>query len=308
MNTPPRIHRVGDVTVTRIDEIALGAFTPRMLYPDAEADADLIESHGGALGPGSIDRTAGTLVQSIHSWLVRTPHHTILVDTATGNGKARPYAPVLDHLNEPYLARLAAAGVAPEDVDYVLITHLHADHVGWNTQADGDSWRPTFPKARYVFSATELRYNEDLAAGQPAGADAARLPYPGVYQDSVRPVVEAGLAQPIAIDGNEFLDGLSFVPTPGHSVDHASIRLVSRGQEALFAGDVMHHPLQVYAPELNSCFCEYLDAARLSRRWVLEHAAERDALVFSSHFAETGAGRITRRGERFDWQFVDGGR
>lgn len=306
MTNPPRIHQVGDVTVTRIDEIALGAFTPQMLYPEAEAD--VIERHGGALGPGSLDRAGAKLIQSIHSWLVRTPHHTILVDTATGNGKPRPYAPVLDRLNEPYLDRLAAAGVAPEDIDYVLITHLHADHVGWNTTLDGDRWRPTFTKARYVFSAAELRYNEDLAAGKPAGADAARLPYPDVYADSVRPVVEAGLAQPIAIDGDEFLDGLSFVPTPGHSVDHASIRLVSRGQEALFAGDVMHHPLQVHAPELNSCFCEYLDAARQSRRWVLEDAAERNALVFSSHFAETGAGRITRRGDRFDWQFVDGGR
>lgn len=306
MITPPTIHRIGDVTVTRIDELALGAFTPRMLYPDAEAD--LVERHGGALGSGSIDRTGGRLIQSIHSWLVRTPHHTILIDTATGNGKPRPYAPVLDNLNEPYIARLAAAGVSPDDVDYVLITHLHADHVGWNTTRDGDSWRPTFTKARYVFSAAELRYNEDLAAGRPAAADAARTPYPDVYEDSVRPIVEAGLAQPIGIDGDDFLDGLSFVPTPGHSIDHASIRLRSRGEEALFAGDVMHHPLQVYAPDLNSCFCEYLDAARRSRRLVLEEAAERNTLVFSSHFAETGAGRITRRGERFDWRFVDGAR
>ncbi len=306
MITPPTIHRIGDVTVTRIDELALGAFTPEMLYPDAEAD--LVERHGGALGAGSIDRTGGRLNQSIHSWLVRTPHHTILIDTATGNGKPRPYAPVLDNLDEPYIARLAAAGVSPDDVDYVLITHLHADHVGWNTTRDGDSWRPTFTKARYVFSAAELRYNEDLAAGKPAAEDAARTPYPDVYQDSVRPIVEAGLAQPIRIDGDDFLDGLSFVPTPGHSIDHASIRLRSRGEEALFAGDVMHHPLQVYAPDLNSCFCEYLDAARRSRRLVLEEAAERNTLVFSSHFAETGAGRITRRGERFDWRFVDGGR
>jgi glyoxylase-like metal-dependent hydrolase (beta-lactamase superfamily II) len=311
MTQATKTYRVGDAAVTRIDELRLAAFRFDALYPGAEPDA--LERHRNRLEAGSFEPATGTFIQSIHSWLVKAPHHTILIDTATGNDKNRPDIPPLHRLNEPFLARLAAAGVTPEQVDYVLLTHVHADHVGWNTRMVDDRWIPTFPNATYVFSGIEQAYGESLAAGkEPAGAarpdaalgPAARKPADRVYDDSVRPVIEAGLAKLIAVNGEEILDGISFIPTPGHSIDHASIRLVSRGEQALFAGDVMHHPLQVYEPSLNSCFCEFPEAALRSRAAVLEDAAERGATVFTTHFAQSSVGRIDRRGDRFAWQFL----
>lgn len=301
-------YQIGGATVTRIDELTLHAFTQDTLYPGS--DPEVLERHRARFGPGSLDARTGILIQSIHTWLVRTPSNTILVDTATGNDKHRPNVPIFHHLQEPFLARLAEAGVQPADVDHVLLTHLHADHVGWNTRLDEERWLPAFPNARYVFSRREQAYNEALSSGTAIPPpDAAlgpmvRTPLPGVYDDSVRPVVEAGLADLIEVDGSEVLDGISFLRTPGHSIDHASIRLVSEGQEALFAGDVMHHPLQVHEPGLTSCFCEFPEASLASRLWALEQAAERGATVFTTHFAETSAGRVTRTGGRFDWQFV----
>ncbi|MBH5366876.1 MBL fold metallo-hydrolase [Bradyrhizobium glycinis] len=306
-----KTYHVGEASITRIDELRLAAFKFDALYPGSEPQA--LERHRDRLEAGSFDAATGTFIQSIHSWLVRTPHHTILIDTATGNDKNRPEIPPLHRLNEPFLARLAAAGVTPEQVDYVLLTHVHADHVGWNTRLVDDRWVPTFPNATYIFSAIEQAYGESLATGtEPSGAarpapalgPALRKPADRVYDDSVRPVIEAGLARLIAVDGNEAIEGISFIPTPGHSVDHASIRLVSRGEEALFAGDVMHHPLQVYEPSLNSCFCEFPEAALRSRGFVLEDAAERGATIFTTHFAQSSVGRVSRTGGRFTWQFI----
>ncbi|KRP89138.1 MBL fold metallo-hydrolase [Bradyrhizobium yuanmingense] len=306
-----KTYHVGEASITRIDELRLAAFKFDALYPGGEPRA--LERHRDSLEAGSFDAATGTFIQSIHSWLVRTPHHTILIDTATGNDKNRPEVPPLHRLNGPFLARLAAAGVTPEQVDYVLLTHVHADHVGWNTRLVDGHWVPTFPNATYVFSAIEQAYGESLATGtEPTGAarpapalgPALRKPADRVYDDSVRPVIEAGLARLIAVDGSEAIEGISFVPTPGHSVDHASIRLVSRGEEALFAGDVMHHPLQVYEPSLNSCFCEFPEAALRSRAFVLEDAAERGSTIFTTHFAQSSVGRVSRTGGRFTWQFV----
>ena len=311
MKRESRSYRIGDVQVSRIDELTLNVFQFETLYPTA--DPAVLQRHRHRLGPGSFNSETGIFTQSIHTWLVRTPHHTILIDTSTGNDKPRPTIPVLDRLNEPYLQRLADAGVRPEDVDYVLFTHLHADHVGWNTRLADGRWVPTFPRARYIMSGVEHAYNRSLADGrEPEGegrpapqlGPCTHTPTPEVYDDSLRPIIEAGMAEFIKVDGSEFLDGISFLPSPGHSIDHASIRIVSRGEEALFAGDVMHYPLQVYEPELNTCFCEFPEAAMRSRIWALNHAAERNALFFSTHFAESSAGYVSRTGDRFDWRFA----
>jgi glyoxylase-like metal-dependent hydrolase (beta-lactamase superfamily II) len=304
-----KTYRIGEATVTRIDEIILNGTDPAVLYP--ELDAAALAEHGSSLTPGSYNPQTGHFTQSIHSWLVRLPGHVILIDTATGNGKHLPSAPRLDNLNEPYLERLKAAGVQPGQVDLVLLTHLHADHVGWNTQRQGENWIPAFPNARHVFSRIEQRYNAALSGFEsapdlpPAALGAPmRLPTPGVYRESVVPVVEAGLAQLIEVDGSEIVEGISFHPTPGHSIDHASIRLRSGGEEAWFLGDVMHHPLQVYRTDLRSVYCEFSSPARASRRWALEAAAESDATCFTTHFAETSAGKVLRRKGGFGWQFV----
>ncbi len=304
------VYRVGAATVTRIDELSLTGSTPARLYPGARTPD--WEPHVARIGPGSFSRDAGTVVQSIHSWLVRTPTHVVLVDMGTGNGKDLPDAPMLNHLDTPFLQRLAAAGVRPQDVDLVLMTHVHADHVGWNTDMRDGIWTPVFPRARHVFSAVEDAYSAALDRGEeidpetvaPGLGPMARRPTPRVYDESVRPIIEAGLADRIAVDGSEVIPGFSFLSTPGHSIDHASILFRSDGTKALFSGDLFHHPLQVYAPDLTSMYCEFPEAARRTRLSVLADAAARGLPVFTSHFAESSVGRVRRERDGFAWSFV----
>jgi glyoxylase-like metal-dependent hydrolase (beta-lactamase superfamily II) len=311
-----KVHRVGDATVIKIPELALDASDPAFFYP-GQVNVPAAVEETRKLWPGSVDPQTSLLRLSIHAWLVRTPTRVILVDTGVGNDKDRPNGPNLNHLNGPFLDRLKAAEVHPEEVDLVLLTHLHVDHVGWNTTKVDGRWVPTFPNARYIFSGRERAYLAALSAAD--GSDAsiraqARLgpmPHPpppvsyqGVYEDSVRPVIDAGLAKEIVVDGTEVVEGFSFLPSPGHSIDHACITFNSRGEQALFWGDVMHHPLQFVRPEWNSVFCEFPEAARKSRQWVMNHAAETNALVFTTHFAESSAGRVSRVGDRLTWHFA----
>ena len=304
-----KTYQIGGATVTRIDEIPLPNVDPSVLYPDLDPSA--LERYGRFLGDGSYDGNAGTLTESIHTWLVRFSGYTMLVDTGVGNSKTLPATPQFGHLDLPYLDRLLAAGVQPEMVDFVLLTHVHMDHVGWNTRFEDGRWLPTFPNAKYIFSRTEQRYNASLSGHKPAPdlppptlGKPVRQPAPNVYEQSVAPIIESGLAELIDVGGAEFLDGISFLPTPGHSVDHASIRLRSGGQEALFLGDVMHHPLQVHRPDLRSVYCEFPEASQASREWILSYASENHALCFTSHFAESSAGYVSRGTEGFQWQFA----
>ena len=311
-----KVHRVGDATVIKIPELALDASDPAFFYP-GQVNVRAAVEETRKLWPGSVDSQTGLLRLSIHVWLIRTPTRVILIDTGAGNDKDRPNAPGFNHLNVPFLDRLKAAGVHPEEVDLVLLTHLHVDHVGWNTKKVDGRWTPTFPNARYVFSGRERAYIAALSAGD--GSDSAiraeaklgpmphpplRLSYEGIYGDSLQPVIDAGLAQEIVVDGTEVVEGFSFLPSPGHSIDHACIRFSSRGEQALFCGDVMHHPLQFVRPDWNSVFCEFPDAARKARRWAMNHAAETNELVFTTHFAESSVGRVSRVGDRLTWHFA----
>ena len=204
-----KVHRVGDATVLKIPELALDASDPAFFYP-GQVNVRAAVEETRKLWPGSVDPQTGLLRLSIHAWLVRTPTRIILVDTGAGNGKDRPNLSNLDHLNGPFLERLKAAGVSPDEVDLVLLTHLHVDHVGWNTRKVDGRWVPTFPNARYVFSGRERAYLTALSASD--GSDAAiraeaklgTMPHPpmlgiyeGVYEDSIRPVMDAGLAREI---------------------------------------------------------------------------------------------------------------
>ncbi|KML57020.1 beta-lactamase [Burkholderia cepacia] len=291
-----KIYRLGDVTVTKIEEVRLNGASPSFLYPAWEPEE--LGRNLPWLTPSNMDATTGNLIQSIHSWLVRTPHHTILIDTGTGNYKERPQFQVCHQLKTPYLQRLVAAGVRPEDVDYVLHTHLHVDHCGWNTRLVDGRWVPTFPNARHVFSKAEEDYYSS-----PASHNEVNVPSRGVFEDSVLPIIESGQVERIPNDGGDYLDHFRFHSTKGHSIGHMSIELRSNGHIALFTGDVMHHPLQVWRPDWNSVFCEWQDDARASRRWVLEEAAERRQLLFTPHFAETSAGYVTRQDDRFAWHY-----
>jgi glyoxylase-like metal-dependent hydrolase (beta-lactamase superfamily II) len=312
MNQQPVVYRVGNATVTKIPEVELTSFKLRTLLPDlTETDLQGLRSANPTDFLIPSDETA-TL--SVHSWLVRTPKHTILVDTGIGNHKHRPTAPIFHQLQSAYLDRLSAAGVETEMVDYVLLTHIHADHVGWNTRLDGEgNWVPTFPNATYVFSSREQKYleslNTDPARAAEIIADAhiggpVRTPLQATYRESVEPVLEATRAHLIDVDGSEVIEDVKFLPTRGHSIDHAAIVIRSSGEEAIFGGDVLHHPVEIYQPELPSMFCEFPAAARLSRRLLLDRAAESGAIYFSSHFSGTSAGRITRSGSNYEWRYI----
>jgi glyoxylase-like metal-dependent hydrolase (beta-lactamase superfamily II) len=291
-----KVYSVGDVTVTRVPELILDSNTPEYLYP--QWGSSLVQEHEKWLVSGNMDKTQTYLLQSIHTWVLQTKQHTILIDTGVGNDKERIWVPRFHRLKSPYLERLKATGVTPEMIDYVILTHLHLDHVGWNTQLIDGTWEPTFPNATYVFSKAEQRHYSN-PENYPVNNRVKFV----IYEDSVRPVMQAGQAEIIEPDGAEFLEGISFYPVPGHSVGQMAVCLTSCGKKAIFGADVMHHPIQVYYPEWNSVYCEDALQARASRRRVLNYLADKHALFFSSHFAETSAGRVIRTGDRFMWQF-----
>lgn len=288
---PAPAHRVGEYAVVRVTERTIDAFTPAFLFPTSSPEQ--LARQARWLVPGGAAAGAQHLRLSIHTWVLRKAGRTILIDTGIGNLKERPGKAVFHQLNTPYLARLKAAGVDPAEVDLVLNTHLHTDHVGWNTQLVRGRWVPTFPNARYLFPQQELALVRE---------------HPGhlrqVYEDSVLPVIDSGQARTIDPSGEAIGDGLRFVPTPGHTAGHMSIWLESGSGCALFGGDVMHHPLQVHEPQLSSVFCDWPDQAVSTRLEVLTEVARRQALYFSSHFPERSVGTIEHRGGQFAWQPV----
>ena len=229
---------IGDLGVSRVEEVLGPGFQPNVLLPDWNKAA--IESHLSWLVPNYYDAVKDRLVSSLHSWVIRTKHHTILIDTCAGNHKERPSMPRFHMLDRPYLANLKAAGVDPAKVDFVLCTHLHIDHVGWNTRLDNGRWVPTFPNAKYVFSKVDRDYfNADGGVGGKSGEG------PKIWADSILPVIASG--QAMAVDMTHKLgDGLLIEPAPGHSPGHVVLRAQSKGEEALFVGDVLHHPMQIY--------------------------------------------------------------
>ena len=289
--TAPR-HRVGAATITRVDETRF-ALPPEQLFPSwSEHDARALEERFAA---DSLDVQNRRVPLHTHLWVVELDGKTIVVDTGIGNGKSRPFSALFDQLDHPVLERFAAAGFRPEQVDYVLLTHLHVDHVGWNTHWRDGRWMPVFPNATYVFAERE----RDFFA-TPAGE-----PRRMVFDDSVLPVIEAGLARAVPDEGDEILDGVRFLPTFGHSAGHMTIEIRSRGETALFSGDVMHSAIQVHRPEWSSVFCLDAEQARESRLRLLDRAAETDATLFAAHFAQTSAGKVARAGNGYEWRYVE---
>ncbi|WP_174296343.1 MBL fold metallo-hydrolase [Sphingomonas bacterium] len=302
--------RVGKTRIQKVFEMDLNGMMFEQLLPDLDP-ADL-RAHPDWVPAGTGDDEGHALL-SIHSWLIHHDGRTILVDTGAGNDKARPDQPILDHLGSPFLERLRQAGVGPGQVDAILHTHIHSDHVGWDTRLEGDRSVPTFPNATVICSGLEWRYGAALADDDADGIAAARrqaglgepvrTPVSGTFADSMRPLEPAGKVWLIDVDGSEVLPGIRFIPTPGHSIDHASIEIESDGEVALFGGDVLHHPLEIHDTDLVSCFCEFPGAVGRSRRALLKRAVERRATVFSSHFPLSSAGRIVREGDGYAWNF-----
>jgi glyoxylase-like metal-dependent hydrolase (beta-lactamase superfamily II) len=272
---------VGQVRVSAIVERA-GPTRPTWLLPDATPEA--VERHRGWLAPHFLD-DKGRFLQSIHTFVVRTPALTVLVDTCVGNDKDRGGRPPFHMLHTAFLEDLRAAGVAPESIDVVLCTHLHVDHVGWNTRLERGRWVPTFPRARYLFARREW---EHWSAER--DDDTVRI-----MADSVTPIVEAGLATFVEAD-HRISDELWLEPTPGHTPGHVSVRLRSGDADAVITGDLMHHPIQMAEPQWCSHFDVDPEQARKTRRAFCERYADRPVTVLGTHFHHPTAGRIVTHG------------
>lgn len=280
--------RIGDVTVTKIVELEVTGGS-RFILPQATYDA---VQPIAWLWPDFADER-GRLKMSIHALVVETPERRIIVDTCLGNDKENRRIPTWNNLQGPFLADLAAAGFPRESIDTVLCTHLHVDHVGWNTMLVDAKWVPTFPKARYLMGRVEFAHWR----GQP-GLLNRRDDMAAVFADSVAPIHDAGLAELVETD-HRICDEISLVPTIGHTPGHVSVRIASRGEEALITGDFMHHPCQIARPHWSSTADSDPDQARRTREHMLNELCGRPVLVIGTHFAGATAGHIVRDGDTY---------
>ena len=280
---------IGDVTVTRVVELDRSSFEIGAMLP--ESTPERIAAQRDWMGPELLDPVTGVHKACIQSYVLRTPWHTVVIDTCVGNDKPRNGVPAWHMRRGTYLSDLAAAGVKPEDVDMVICTHLHVDHVGWNTRLEGGRWVPTFPRARYVIVREEFEFWK-------REGETGREEF-GLIDDSVMPVVEAGMADLVASD-HVIDDRLRLEPAPGHTPAHVCVRLTTPAGQAIFTGDMMHRAIQVAEPEWNSRFCDDAELARKTRRGFLERHADADVIVLAAHFPV--AGRIVAPGGRTRFQ------
>ncbi|NUH39850.1 MBL fold metallo-hydrolase [Streptomyces samsunensis] len=284
---------LGNVEITRVVEVTPRGLARDFIFPDVATEH--WRANESWLVPQFLDPAADEINTMIQTWLVRSEGRTILIDTGIGNGRERPHMPHFHHLHTNYLGELAAAGVRPEDVDLVICTHVHGDHVGWNTSWQDGEWRPTFPNAEYVIPRIDFDYwNPENGHRTRSG-----LRMMNVFEDSVTPVHRAG--QTVLWEGGHYdIDGgLRIEPAPGHTPGSSVVRLRSGTDRAIFAGDVLHSPLQIVEPDDCPCFDEDEPRARISRRRVLAQAADQGALLFPAHFPGPGAAEVRRDGERF---------
>ena len=260
-------------------------------------DAGALEPHMHWLHPDHFDADSGRFPLPIQSYVLKTSDHVIVIDTCTGNEKNRPGFAGAHMLQTPYLDRLAGLGVAPADVDFVLCTHLHLDHVGWNTRLHEAHWLPTFPNARYVMG--KLEYETVKQEASREGVD----PYiRNCFVDSVLPVVQADRAM-FVDDGAELLEGILFRVAPGHSPGHMWIEVQAGQQLIVFSGDILHSAVQVARWEWSTVACWDPQQAAASRRRLLERCIEADAILVPTHFVAPHAGRIRERDDGFGIDF-----
>ncbi|MBS0536673.1 MAG: MBL fold metallo-hydrolase [Proteobacteria bacterium] len=265
----------GKVTIERIVDIDPFPLPLGLLFPGASLEA--LGEHRTTLDGAHVDWANGTILLAVQSHLVRAGGKTILIDTCVGEHKQRPVRPEWhDRASTRYLANLKACGCTPDDIDIVMCTHLHADHVGWNTRLDNGQWVPTFKNARYMMSAREV----DERAGEAAAKPQANH---GSYQDSVLPLLERGAAHFVET-GEEIADGGKILALPGHAPGQIGLELQSRGNAtSVFCGDAIHSPAQVFRPEWSSAFCDDKAQAVATRRALLERAAGEDLRLIPAH-------------------------
>ncbi len=290
-----RITSIREQDLTGIDSLLLGA-TP-------EGVAAI-----GWLQPHFVDAD-GVLLGVVQAFVLEHDGRLIVIDTCVGNGKDLPVVEAWTGLQTDFLERFRATGFDPAAVDVVLCTHLHLDHVGWNTYHDGERWQPTFSNARYLFNRSEYDFWQGEAHdtyvpsdGEPEQLVAVRQAFADtqvrVQRDSVQPIVDAGLAEFVEAPC-ELFPGLRLVPTPGHTPGHVSVEIASDEVRALVTGDSFHHPCQIAQPGWAALPDSDQAQSTATRRRMLADVAGADVLVIGTHFAEPVCGHVVADGDTY---------
>ncbi len=276
----PLVWQVGQVAITRLVELETASLGPHLL---PQADPSALAPYPW-LQPFLDERQR--LVLSMHSLVLRTPDRLLVVDTCIGNDKTRSY-PRWNHMQSDFLERFQAAGFALEAVDTVLCTHMHVDHVGWNTRLLDGRWTPTFSQARYLYATQEWEHWR-------------REPqeYGPVIEDSVQPIFDAGLADLVPAV-HQVCPEVRLIPTPGHTPGHVSVMIESAGERAVITGDMLHHPCQIAHPQWSSTADVDQRASADTRARFLAEFADEPVLVIGTHFATPTAGHLVRDGDRY---------
>lgn len=280
---------LGDITIQQIVEQQGAFFDALTFFPTLTKE--LLEENRSWLAPRYLDPT-GKIVLCIQSYIVKTRNQTILIDTCVGNHKPRPARPFWNMMNsDRYEKGLAAAGLTPNDIDIIMCTHLHVDHVGWNTRLENGRWVPTFPKAKYIFADRELAHWTQRQKEDPASC-------PWVT-DSVLPIVEA--KREVVVKSDHMLnDVIQLIPTSGHTIDHYSVHVGKSGNDAVITGDMIHSPIQARYPEIGMLSDYNSKQAGESRRSLFGRFCDSSTLICTAHFPSPSTGRVKRWRDAFD--------
>jgi glyoxylase-like metal-dependent hydrolase (beta-lactamase superfamily II) len=291
--------RLGRASVTRVPELRFDLKTAFLFRAPPSGWRERVD----ALVPDFFDPDTDEWHISIHTWVIEVDGLTVVVDTGVGNDRARPHLPALDHLNTAFLAALRSAGVEPSAVDVVINTHIHSDHVGWNTMRENDAWVPTFPNARYLVCAADYHHfaPDGPAARQAPRSEGEAAQQRGdqlVFADSVLPVGDAGQLVQWS-DDYQISPSLRLRPAPGHTPG-SSVLWLDAGEPAVFVGDLTHTPLQVRFPDHPCAFDVDATAAAVTRRRIFSEAVRAGAAVIPAHYPGHGGGSLRAVGDHFD--------
>ena len=286
---------LGDMTVTEICDIRSFDIPLAIIFP--QSDHQKLQRYLHWLEPNFLNH--GNVRLAVRSWLLKRKGRNILVDSCVGNHKRRPArSDWHERKDTSWMEALAATGLKPEDIHIVFCTHLHADHVGWNTKLENGRWVPTFPNARYITGRTEYAHWEaEIAASE-------QIVGHGCFEDSVLPVMESGQMD-LVTDGFQLADGLVLQSSAGHTPGHMSIDANCEGHTGVFCGDVLHSPIQMVQPEWSSAFCFDQKLARQVRITLLDSLCDTSKLLIPMHFGNTGSCYVKRHEDVFMPVFSD---
>ena len=282
---------IGNLIVSRVVDLERVPFAAELVFPDS--NPTVIKQLSKQVGLQHFADITLDLLLSFHSFLIQTKQYNILVDACCGNEKNRPTRPAWHQRNGPFLDNLAICGITPSDIDFVLCTHLHADHVGWNTKLINGEWVPTFPNAQYLFAKKELDYWSAESQRNPSEP----IMY-GSYDDSILPVIKSG--QALLVDSDHTIEeGVQLEAAYGHTPGNVIINIESEGDQAILCGDVIHHPLQLLKPTWSTNFCYDPELSRQTRLNLLDRCAGSNIALLPAHFHSPDYGYIERHEDTY---------